>query len=191
MLLLKKLTVLDNKERERRKRLSRTFTSGCITCRRRQPSPVQFAHFFFCVPSHNRPHNIFYSNYVITESNFFYGTVGGRGQKDSHDKSIGKGGPVPCSWQSSLWVMLLKKMDNRSSPEGRPAALAPHSWDIPSPSLKPSVNTSLFQKCVGPSGFGLSPSLRSNFPSVAFSLWCMRWTCPTPQRPESSTSAGV
>lgn len=117
--------------------------------------------------------------------------MGGRGQKDSHDKSIGKGGPVPCSWQSSLWVMLLKKMDNRSSPEGRPAALAPHSWDIPSPSLKPSVNTSLFQKCVGPSGFGLSPSLRSSFPSVAFSLWCMRWTCPTPQRPESSTSAGV
>lgn len=92
----------------RRKRPSRTFTSSHITCGQRQPSPGQFAHFL-CQAITGPITFLFKISKNWIYFFFFNKEVGGRGQKDNHDKSIGKRGPVSCSWQSSLWAIQLKQ----------------------------------------------------------------------------------
>lgn len=73
-----------------RKRLSRTFASGPLTCCLKQSSPVQLAQVF--MPSYNRLQNIFYSNYTKTESNFFSSEVGGWGRRRTMTKKLAKEG---------------------------------------------------------------------------------------------------
>lgn len=94
------------------------------------------------------------------------------GAKENHDKEISKRGSAPCSWQSGLtqaplpkqWIMGAAPEDVLWPQHCRTAAI------LSFPSLKPPVNTSLFQKYVGLSGCDLSPNMSISFPSVASSI---------------------